>query len=39
MKEMKAMFGLATFEGVQDEYEVRVRYVTEDPASQTDKRR
>jgi hypothetical protein len=39
MKDMKAMFGLTTFEGVQDEYEVLVRYVTEDAASQTDKRR
>jgi hypothetical protein len=39
MKDMKAMFGLTTFEGVQDEYEVLVRYVTEDAASQTDKAR
>jgi hypothetical protein len=39
MKDMKAMFGLTTFDGVQDQYEVLVRYTTEDAASQTDKRR
>jgi hypothetical protein len=37
MKEMKSVFGDATFDGVQDEYLVQVRYVTYDPASSTDK--
>jgi hypothetical protein len=37
MKNMKEAFGDATFDGVQEEYLVNVRYVTYDPASSTEK--
>lgn len=38
MKEMKETFGDMSFDGVHDTYEVQVRFVTEDVASQSSNR-